>query len=123
MRRVLLLVFVGFLGTYASYGQEAKLEGKKWTLKECVDIALENNLRIKRSFYNVETFKANMLQAKGAFLPTVNLGGTYGQNYGRALNPVTNLYADRNSNTINVQGTGSFNLLNGLRVQYSYKQN
>src|SRR6185436_11585533 len=79
--------------------------------------------RIKRSFYNVETFKANMLQAKGAFLPTVNLGGTYGQNYGRALNPVTNLYADRNSNTINVQGTGSFNLLNGLRVQNNYKQN
>ncbi len=121
MRRVLLLVFIVFLGLISSRGQEAKPEGKKWTLKECVDIALENNLRIKRSFYNVETFKANMLQSKGAFLPTVNVGGTYAQNYGRALNPVTNLYADRNSDNINVQGTGSLNLLNGLRIQNNYK--
>ncbi|CAN5583479.1 TolC family protein [soil metagenome] len=103
----------------------AKLSGqdvKKWNLKECVDIALENNLRIKRSFYNVETFKAGMLQAKGAFLPTLNIGGSYGQNYGRAINPVTNQFADRNSNVINVQGTSGVTLFNGLRIQNSFRQ-
>ncbi len=119
MRRVLLLSIVFFSLLTTSYGQDAK----KWTLKECVDIALENNLSIKRSFFNVETFKANMLQAKGGFLPTLNLGGSYGQNYGRALNPVTNQFADRNSNAINVQGTGALTIFNGLRIQNTFRQN
>ena len=82
------------------YAQEAP---KQYTLQECVDIALEKNLRVKRSLYSIENSKINLLQSKMAFLPTVNGSGGYGQNYGRALNPVTNLYTNRNSNTINVQ--------------------
>ncbi len=119
MRKVLLTAVVVLTGFASGYGQDVK----KWTLKECVDIALENNLRIKRSMYNVESFKANMMQAKAAFLPTFNAGGSYGQNYGRALNPVTNLYADRNSSTINLQATSALTLFNGLRITNTFRQN
>lgn len=117
MRRVLLLAVAVFGAVLTSNGQD----GKK-TLKEVVDIALENNLRIKRSVYNVEGYKIGILQAKGAFLPTVNLGGSYGQNYGRALNPVTNLYVARDASSINVQATSSVTLFNGLRIQNSFRQ-
>ena len=118
MRKVLLVTIATFIGIATSYGQEVK----KWTLKECVDIALENTLRIKRSTYNVESFRASLLQAKGSFLPTLNAASSYGQNYGRAINPVTNSYVDRNSNTLNVQGTSSLTLFNGLRLQNTLKQ-
>ncbi|MEO7990484.1 MAG: TolC family protein [Chryseolinea sp.] len=92
-------------------------------LQECINIALENNLKIKRSVYNVETYDVNLLQSKMAFLPSVNLGGSYGQNYGRALNPVSNEYVNRNSNTINVQGNASLTLFNGFKLQNTFKQN
>lgn len=121
MKRIFLLVVLIVAGlATAGFGQETK---KTWTLKECVDIALENNLRIKRSVYNVETFRANLLQAKGAFLPTLNAGGSFANNYGRAINPTTNQFVDRNSTTTSPQITSSITLFNGLRVQNSFRQN
>ncbi len=114
---IVLLVWLGISGSYAQ-----SPEVKKWTLKECVEVALENNLRIKRSVYTVETFKANMLQAKGSFLPSVNASGSYTQNYGRALNPTTNLFVDRNSTTISPSMSGNLPLFQGLRIQNNFKQ-
>lgn len=119
MRKVVLLFIVFFASLAAIQAQVAK----KWTLKECVDIALENNLRIKRSVYNVESFRANLLQSKGAFLPSLNAAGSVTNNYGRALNPTTNLFVDRNSTAISPSVNSSLILFNGLRLQNSFRQN
>ncbi len=94
---------------------------RKYTLKECVDVALENNLRIKRSVYAVELSRATLLQAKGSFLPSLNAQGSYQLNYGRALNPTTNLFVDRNSTTISPSISGNLPLFQGLRIQYNYR--
>ena len=118
MSRVVWAILFVCLGATAAQAQEAK----KMSLKDAVDVALENNLRIKRGVYNVETFKANMLQAKGAFLPSFNAFGSYTNNYGRALNPTTNLFVDRNSTTISPSVSGSLPLFNGLRIQSTYRQ-
>lgn len=112
-------LILAFLASFTvTFAQDAK----KWSLKECVDIALENNLRIKRSIYNVESFRANLLQAKGAYLPTFNLSGTQGWNFGRALNPVTNNFVDRNSNTLNFAAQSNLTLFNGLRITNTFRQ-
>jgi outer membrane protein len=110
---VLWIVAVPFAG----WSQTRKL-----TLKECIDVALEKNLNIQRSQNNVDIFKATLLQSKASFLPTVNASGSYNQNYGRALNPVTNLFVNRDNNTLNAQGFASVTLINGLRLQYQLKQ-
>lgn len=115
MKRFALFLLMGF--PLAAMAQPRKL-----TLKECVDIALERNLNVQRSKNNVDIFEASLLQAKAAFLPTVNAGGSYGQNFGRALNPVTNQFLNRNNNTLNIQGIGTLNVFNGLRVQNTFKQ-
>jgi len=120
MLRVVLTVLVIVAITIpAAQAQDMK----KLTLKECVDIALENNLRIKRSVYSVETSRANLLQAKGQFLPTLNAFGAFTNNYGRALNPTTNLFVDRNSTTISPNLSGNLPLFQGLRIQNSFRQN
>ena len=119
MKRVVLIQILCLLMLGGLYAQEAS---KQYTLQECVDIALEKNLRVKRSLYSIESSKINLLQSKMAFLPTVNGSGGYGQNYGRALNPVTNLYTNRNSNTINVQANSSLTIFNGLRLQNTFRQ-
>jgi outer membrane protein len=118
MRKVLLAICFWSI----SLGVVKAQDQKKYTLQECVNIALENNLRVKRSLYGVQNSETFLLQSKAAFLPTLNAGGSYGQNYGRALNPVTNSFVDRNSNTLNVQGTASWTLFNGLRIQNAYRQ-
>jgi outer membrane protein len=118
MKKNVLIPLILLAGLGVAYAQETK----KWTLQECVDVALENNLRVKRSLYGVQNFETFLLQSKAAFLPTLNGGGSYGQNYGRAVNPVTNLYVNRNSNTINVQANASWTIFNGLRIQNTFRQ-
>jgi outer membrane protein len=94
------------------------------TMQECVKTALDNNLTVKRSVYNVETNRVNLLSAKGVFLPTLNLGGSGTQNYGRALNPVTNSFIPNSvTRSVNGQLTGGLLLFNGLRAQYNYRSN
>lgn len=92
---------------------------KKWTLKECVNHALENNITIKQNRLSVDMAKANVKDAKGNFLPNLNAstGGNLGFNpiregIGRngtsatfsgnfGLNSGITLYAgNRNKNTL-----------------------
>lgn len=119
MKRRILLLLVALTPLFALQAQD----GKPLGLKECVDIALQNNLRVRRSVYNVKSFDINLLQSKMNFLPSANLGGSFGLNYGRAINPVTNDYIDRNTNVLNTQLNGSWILFNGLRIQNTFRQN
>ncbi len=45
---------------------------KKWTLKECVDYALKNNITIKQNKLNVDQAKLDVKIAEGNFLPDLN---------------------------------------------------
>lgn len=118
MRFLFVSLFIIFFGL--AYAQEPV---KQWTLQECVNLALENNLRVRRSLYNVQSSNIGLTQAKMAFLPTLNAGGSYGLNFGRALNPVTNAFINRDNNTLNGQVNASLALFNGLRIQNTFRQN
>jgi outer membrane protein len=119
MRRTLLMVCIAMSLVLTSHAQGTQ----PLTLKEVVDIALQNNLRVRRGVYNVQSFNINLGLSKAAFLPTFNAGSGLGFNWGRALNPVTNNYVDRNSRTLNAQLNGSWLVFNGFRIQNTYRQN
>ncbi len=116
MRRIILPV-IAVLCSW-SFAQ-----GQKMTLQECVKIGLDNNLTVKRSVYNVESYQVGLLSAKGSFLPTLNLNGSGSQNYGRNLNPVTYQYFQGITKTINPSVSGQLLLFNGLRYQNNYRKN
>lgn len=88
---------------------------KKWTLKECVIYALENNISIKQSELNLELADIDKLTAQGAFLPSLNVGGNVSENTGLSFNPVTN---DAQTTTF-LSASGNINVgytvFNGLR--------
>ncbi|GAB1445261.1 TolC family protein [Flammeovirgaceae bacterium] len=119
--RLLTIWFLTCITVLTASAQSENLE-REWTLQECVKVALDNNLNVRRGLYNVESFKVGLTQSKMAFLPSLNAGSSYGQNFGRALNPVTNLYINRNSTAINIQANSSITLFNGLRLQNSFRQ-
>ncbi|MDN3494175.1 TolC family protein [Winogradskyella bathintestinalis] len=71
-------------------GVFAKAQNKKWTLKECVIYALENNISVKQSELDLELADIDILTAKGSFLPSLNAGGGVSESTGLSFNPVTN---------------------------------
>ena len=47
-------------------------QNKQWTLNECVEHALSNNISVKQSELELERTEADKLQAFGNFLPSLN---------------------------------------------------
>jgi len=68
----------------------ANAQQKKWTLIECVQYALENNISVKQSELDVELTEADQLTAFGNLLPSLNLSSSVAENTGLSFNPVTN---------------------------------
>ena len=63
---------------------------KKWTLKECVEYAIENNISIKQSELDIEVTEIEKLTAIGNFIPTLRAGAGVQENTGLSFNPTTN---------------------------------
>ncbi|WP_179319031.1 TolC family protein [Winogradskyella helgolandensis] len=72
------------------FGVLVQGQNKKWTLKECVEYALQNNISVKQSELDVESADIDKLTAVGNFLPSVNLGVGLSENTGLSFNPITN---------------------------------
>jgi outer membrane protein len=76
----LFFLFLGFTIT---------AQGKKWTLKECVQHALENNISVKQSALDIELSEIDLRDANGSFLPTLNGSASVSKSTGLSFNPTT----------------------------------
>ena len=115
LKTKILLVAILFT-SLATYSQ------KKWTLKECVDQALEKNISIQQSKFNVELAKKDVAIAKGNFLPNLNASTGGNLNFGSGFDPVSQ---NRISTTIFGGSLGmnaGYTVFNGYRNTNVYKQ-
>ena len=95
---------------------------KKWTLKECVDYALKNNISVKTNKLNLDLASKDVEIAKGNFLPDLNAssGGTF--NFGSFIEGVTNTRISTNAFNANFSLASSVSIFNGFRNLNTYKQ-
>jgi len=115
--------YASFLLLFFSVAAVAQQQSvRQLHLEECISIALDNNLTVKRGYYGVKSGEIGLLQSRMSMLPTFNLGSTLGKNYGRAINPVTNTFINRNSNTLSLQGVGNVTLFSGFRLMNTVRQ-
>lgn len=122
--KFLFIIFLIPFGISGLAQQADPFTGKEiWTLRECVDYALANNLQVKRSELNVELSNIDNRQAKSAMLPTANASGSYGFNWGRGIDPVTNQFVSSQRNGFtSLGGNSSVTLFNGFRIQNTIRQ-
>ena len=121
MKRQVLILCLALLSAGVA-AQEVSTAKRVWTLKECVDQAVANSLSIKRSSYSVESSKVDLKQSRMSMIPTLNGSASYGYNWGRSINPVTNLFTTQEINSNNLALQSSVTLFNGLRIQETIKQ-
>ena len=57
---------------------------KKWTLRECIDYAVENNIEIKQTALNVENAAIELNTAQHSRLPNLNAGLNQNFSFGRS---------------------------------------
>lgn len=90
-------------------------ENKEWTLQECVNYALENNIQVKQSELDVELAELGRRDAIGNFLPNINASATNSWNTGLTQNVTTGILQTQTTRNFSAGVTASMNLFDGLR--------
>ena len=102
---VFFLLLIGF---------QLSAQSKKWTLEECVDYAIKNNISIKQSELDLKTSNIDKLEAIGGFLPTLTANANYSVNTGASINPVTNQFQNQTFKSFSASANSGIMLFNGL---------
>jgi outer membrane protein len=88
MKRIILILMLYII---MGPGEATAQEGKKWTLQDCINYAVENNIGLQRQMLQTESGEADLLRAKMNMLPSLNMGSDLQIGFGRSIDPVTNL--------------------------------
>ena len=90
-------------------------QNKKWTLEECVEYAVENNLSVEQFELDLENAIVDKSDAIGRLLPSVNSNISVAGNTGLSFDPTTNQPVTTTILTANGGVTSSLTLFDGLR--------
>lgn len=85
MRKLLLLA--GFCALTLSVAAQ-----EKWTLRQCVEYALANNVSVKQSDIQARLSELTYKQSKLQQYPSASISGSAGINAGRSIDPTTNQF-------------------------------
>lgn len=107
----LTLIAVIFGVFFTAHAQE----GKKWTLRECVTYALENNISVKQSQLDLEAAEIDKSDAIGNYLPSINGQASNSWNTGLTQNVTTGVLQNQTTRNLSAGVTASVNVFNGLR--------
>ena len=88
---------------------------KAWSLEECINYAIENNITVKRQELNAKSADKTHFQSYMEILPNVNANGQHYLNTGKTLNVETYQYEDKSFQGGNVSLNSEIVLFNGLQ--------
>lgn len=105
-----------------SSGISIQAQSKKWTLKECVEYALENNISVRQSELDLDLSEVEKSDAIGNFLPTLNGSASNAWNTGLTQNVTTGVLENQTNRNSSYSLTVGMNLFQGLRNHRIYQR-
>lgn len=95
----------------------------KWTLRQCIDYAIENNIEIKQQELDVKNAEINLSTSKNSRLPDLNAGLGQDFNFGRSVITSNNSVESANLGTTSFSIASSVPLFTGFRISNEIKAN
>jgi len=97
--------------------------GQAFTLEQCIDSAIQNNLLIKKNAVSIKIADITLKNSKQNLLPSINANVVHGYNWGQTIDPFTNQFATNQVQYDNFYLSSSVILFSGLQSYYSIKAN
>ncbi|MDR2148151.1 MAG: TolC family protein [Tannerella sp.] len=94
---------------------------KIWNLDDCIRYAVENNPQVKKQQAQNKIYSADKAESLAGFLPSVSAGTSIFSNFGRSIDPDTNIYVTRNTLSNSYDLRASMMLFDGLANIYRVK--
>lgn len=102
---IITLLFV----TTCSFAQS------KWTLRQCIEYAMKNNIQIKQKIIDNQTAETQLSTAKLSRLPDLNASFNQNFNFGRSASR-TGVIEDQNSSNTGMNISSTIPLFTGFRI-------
>jgi outer membrane protein len=122
-----ILIFIFYLilnpGKISAQGDTATLVTKIWTLEDCINYAIENNIGLKRQKLQTESAETDLLKAKMNLIPSLNFGSDANLGFGRSINPVTNLITFKQNISNSYSLNSSIQLFSGFAAANTISAN
>lgn len=109
MKQLILFLF------YTILTVSVNAQSKKWTLEECVEYALKNNISVKQSELDLESAELSKKEAFGKFLPTLNASASNAWNTGLTQNVTTGVLQTQTTRNSSYNVTAGISIFEGLR--------
>ncbi|MGJ5641095.1 TolC family protein [Formosa sp. S-31] len=102
---------------------EVASQKKVWTLEECLEYAVLNNITIKDAQYSKETSDVTYKQSKDNRLP--NLSGSASQSFtnGQSIDPITSAFVNQQIHSTSMGLNTSVTLFQGNQLNNQIQQN
>ncbi|MDR2912471.1 MAG: TolC family protein [Alistipes sp.] len=122
MKRI-ITIFAGLLAI-AGTGTQVNAQARQWTLRECIDYAVEHNIEIRQTALNVENAEIDLNTTQNSRLPNLNAGLGQNFSFGRTSVDVGGETPEyRNTQTSNTSASISAGmpLFQGFRISNQLK--
>ncbi|MDR0824652.1 MAG: TolC family protein [Prevotella sp.] len=94
---------------------------KKWTLRECVNYAIENNIDLKQQSLSVKNAEIELSTSKNSRLPDLSAGIGQNFNFGRSPNMATGVYEENKASSSSLYLSSNTPLFTGFRIPNQIK--
>ncbi|MRH99434.1 TolC family protein [Kriegella sp. EG-1] len=123
MKQYIILASILFAHFGFAQDVETKSSSKIWSLEDCIEYAIENNITVKDAELDTNISEVGYNAAKSAKLP--NLFGSASQNFssGTSIDPITSDYVSDQINSTNLGINSSVTLFQGNQLSNQVKQN
>lgn len=95
-------------------------EAKAWTLRQCVDYAIEHNITVKQMDNTRRQQEVQLSTDRNSRLPEISASASQNFSFGRGLTS-QNTYENRNTSSTSLQLGASVPLFTGMKIPYAIR--
>ena len=118
MNKKLFLIFTAIFLCF-----EAEAQNHSWTFQQCLDTALKRNISLNQSRLSNDLSRVTLEQSKAELFPNLSASARDGVSFGRNVNPTTNQYAEKTTNSASFGINSGVDLFNGFQMTRTILQN
>jgi outer membrane protein len=98
------------------------LAQESWSLQQCIEYALENNIQVKQQELNIRLNQNQLIRAKHGAYPNLNISGNHSYSFGRSTNFITNQKERNDIQSTSMSISSQVTLFNGLQLTNTKRQ-
>lgn len=116
-KTIIIFLLTG-IGAYS--GQAQNTSKQAWTLRQCIDYAIEHSINIRQVANAAEQNKVDVSTSKWARLPNLSASANQDWSWGRSKSPKDNSYSDNSSANTGLSLGTNVPVFTGLQLPNQY---